>query len=429
MIKTLEAEKAVLGSLILETTWHWYIPKLRVEYFTTIQNKALFSLIHELFVAGSGIDHTTVTIGCLKKNIDVTIVSEYTNSIAQTSNFEHYVFAIKDTHIASVIKKTGANIVEHSEDVDDAVATLDAAYNEVNNTIADGADDRSWDSILDESMNELEQREKRAKLNQINGVESGSRELDKVTNGWQNGDLIILAGRPSMGKTAIALNLAKYSKTETLVFSLEMKDVRLADRMLIAESGVEAYKYRSGFINSDDWRNIEDGAGRLSKLPLKIDQKSGASLGYIRAKIMRAKPKLVIIDYLQLMYVKGYDKNSEYGAVVKGLKAIAMQADIPIILLCQLNRAAEDNAGGVPSLRNLRDSGEIEQDADLVIFVYRPKYYKIQSVMHHNNEIMANNILMLLIAKHRNGPLQDIVLTHNESLTKFSDYKENTSPF
>jgi len=218
--------------------------------------------------------------------------------------------------------------------------------------------------------------------------------------------------------------LAQNKNTKTLFFSLEMKDTRLVDRIMIAESGVDAEKFRSGYIGKNDWENLEIAANDILQLPLVIDERPRATLGYIRARIMQEEPGLVVIDYLQLMKVQGYDANKEYGEVAKGLKSIAMQMNIPIILLCQLNRATEDNKFGVPTLRNLRDSGEIEQDADLVIFVYRPSYYKIEEVKYRSSDVSTKNVVMLVIAKHRNGRLDNILLKHNESLTKFTDYEE-----
>lgn len=429
MIKHTDAERAVLGSLIIDTAWHWKIPIIKEDYFTSIDYKALFSTIKGLFSSGRTIDTITVNAEQMRLKRDVLTIGECTDEVAHTANFETHLALIKESYISTYIRSVGVKLVEKSAFVEEAVEELDIAFNEVNRTIADGTEDRDWMLILGESMKEAETREKQAKRKEIIGVPSGLLDIDKVTNGWQNSDLIILAGRPSMGKTALALKFARSSQVKTAFFSLEMKDTRLADRLLIAESDVDADKYRSGWLSKNDWQMLEIGAGDLAEVPLIVDEKSSASLGYIRAQIMRKKPKLVIIDYLQLMGIKGYDKNAEFGVITKGLKAIAKQEDIPIILLCQLNRRAEDNVGGVPNLSNLRDSGEIEQDADLVLFVHRPRYYKQDFVTHHNKEIDTKGLMMVMIAKHRNGAIGNIPVRHNESITRFMNFTDMETPF
>jgi len=260
---------------------------------------------------------------------------------------------------------------------------------------------------------------------QVTGVPSGWDDLDKLTSGWQPGDLVILAGRPSMGKTASAMNMAENAairaNVPVAVFSLEMSKEQLALRLLCSQSEVPLHKVRTGYLGNEDWPRLTTGAGLLQKAPIMIDDSPAQSVLEIRAKCRRLKSEgklgLVVIDYLQLMRSSTPAENrvQEISQISRGLKALAKELSVPIIALSQLSRAVEQRGGGGrPQLSDLRESGALEQDADVVIFVYREVVYK--------PDTPEPGKAQLIIAKQRNGPTDDVDMTFLRECTKFVPY-------
>ena len=260
---------------------------------------------------------------------------------------------------------------------------------------------------------------------QVTGVPSGWDDLDKLTSGWQPGDLVILAGRPSMGKTASAMNMAENAairaNVPVAVFSLEMSKEQLALRLLCSQSEVPLHKVRTGYLGNEDWPRLTTGAGLLQKAPIMIDDSPAQSVLEIRAKCRRLKSEgklgLVVIDYLQLMRSSTPAENrvQEISQISRGLKALAKELSVPIIALSQLSRAVEQRGGhGRPQLSDLRESGALEQDADVVLFVYREVVYK--------PDTPEPGKAQLIIAKQRNGPTDDVDMTFLRECTKFVPY-------
>jgi len=263
---------------------------------------------------------------------------------------------------------------------------------------------------------------------QVSGVPSGFKRLDKMTMGWQPGELIILAARPSMGKTALALNMAGHAALShglpVLVFSLEMSREQLALRLLCAEGGVSGERVRSGFLHPDDFERLSRAAGLLHAAPLFIDDTPSISILELRAKARRTKKRaglgLVVVDYLQLM--RGPDgaerREQEVSAISRALKALAKELHVPVIALSQLNRKVEDRPGEKrPQLGDLRESGAIEQDADVIAFIYRKKVYKRE----HDPEEADDHLAEIILAKQRNGPTGTVKLAFLDDLTRFQD--------
>jgi replicative DNA helicase len=261
----------------------------------------------------------------------------------------------------------------------------------------------------------------------ITGIATGFTDLDRMTSGLQAGDLVILAARPSMGKTALALNMAHHvalKKTQSCgIFSLEMSKEQLLMRFLCAESQVDAHKVRTGYIGKDDFKHLIDALGRVTRAPLYIDDSSSLTIMEMRAKARRLKAesglKLLIVDYLQLMsgYGKVENRVQEISGISRGLKALAKELEVPIIALSQLSRAPEQRQGDHrPQLSDLRESGSIEQDADVVMFIYREEVYK----QDEENVGKAD----LIIAKQRNGPIGTVKLAFLKQFTKFENLLE-----
>lgn len=265
-----------------------------------------------------------------------------------------------------------------------------------------------------------------SKKETITGVPSGFQDLDEMTAGFQPGELIIIGGRPGMGKTAFALNVAQHvgieMKEPVAIFSLEMSKEQLAMRMLCAESMVDSSQVRKGFIGKNDWPKLTSAAGRLSEAPIFIDDSSALTVLEVRAKARRLKMEhrglsLIVVDYLQLMRSRGSfeRREQEISEISRSLKALAKELKIPVIALSQLNRAVEQRSGNKPTLADIRESGAIEQDADVIIFIYR------DNEQAKGDRAVANTI-KVDVAKQRNGPTGTIVLTFLKNNTKFVDF-------
>jgi replicative DNA helicase len=277
-------------------------------------------------------------------------------------------------------------------------------------------------SLLGDTFKTIEELYK--KKYAITGVPSGFKDLDELTTGFQAGDLIIIGGRPSMGKTALGLNIAQYvalqSKIPVAIFSLEMSKKQLAMRMLCSEAMVDSNKIRKGFISKEDWPSLTTAAGNLSAAPIYIDDSSSISVLEMRAKARRLKKEhglgLVIVDYLQLMRGRGNfeRREQEISDISRSLKALAKELELPVIALSQLNRGVELRRPPIPNLADLRESGAIEQDADVIVFLYRDEFY-------NRDKSEKRGLAEIIVAKQRNGPTGVVELAFMSSCTRFAD--------
>ncbi|MDD3878313.1 MAG: replicative DNA helicase, partial [Bacteroidales bacterium] len=264
----------------------------------------------------------------------------------------------------------------------------------------------------------------------LSGVPSGFSELDRVTSGWQNSDLIILAARPAMGKTAFVLSMARYMAVDRNIpvafFSLEMSSLQLITRLIASEAEISAEKLRKGTLEEYEWQQLHSKIANISEAPLYIDDTPALSIFELKAKCRRLKSqydiKAVFVDYLQLMSTSGDNKGNreqEISSISRALKGMAKELNIPVIALSQLSRAVETRGGTKkPMLSDLRESGAIEQDADLVLFIYRAEYYKIMEDEDHQS---TQGMAEIIVAKHRNGALADVKLRFQANIAKFSD--------
>lgn len=440
-----DIEEAILGAIMLEkSAFDTVIEILKPECFYLDSHQKVFAAMQSLAVKSLPIDLLTV-VEELKLKGDLEFiggpyfVSKLTNAVVSSAHIEAHCRIVLQKFIQrELIRISGEIIKDAYEDSTDVFDMLDEAESKLfeitNNHLRKNFD--SIESVLVKTINRIE--DMRNQEDEITGVPSGFPSLDKVTYGWQPTDLIILAARPSVGKTAFALNLARSAAlhptkpTAVGFFSLEMSSSQLVQRILSAESDIHMEKISRGRLEDHEMAQLHNkGIERLNKAPIFIDDSAALNIFELRAKCRRLKNKhnvgLIIIDYLQLMSGnagKNSNREQEISRISRDLKSLAKELQVPIIALSQLSREVEKRKEGskVPQLSDLRESGAIEQDADMVMFLYRPEYHGIQ-----NNE-MGEDVkgeTQVKIAKHRNGSLETIKLKALLHVQKFIEEEEN----
>ncbi|MFZ4741446.1 MAG: replicative DNA helicase [Bacteroidales bacterium] len=434
--QAVDLEEAVLGALMLEQdALNAVIDILKPEFFYKEQHQKIYSSICRLFANSHPVDILTVT-NELKTQGELEFVggayyiTQLTNRVASAANIEFHSRIISQKYIQRELIKIASEI-EHDayEDTTDVLELLDKTESSLlsigeKNFRSDYAD---MQSIIREAIKEIEATKDHE--NGLSGVPSGFTKLDRVTSGWQKANLIILAARPSMGKTAFALtmarNIAVDFKKSVAFFSLEMSAVELVMRLISSESQLPADKLKKGNLEGHEWAQLNTKVSSLIDAPLYIDDTPALTIFELRAKCRRLKQKhdisMVFIDYLQLMQgsveAKG-NREQEISMISRQLKALAKELRIPILALSQLSRAVETRGGTKkPILSDLRESGAIEQDADIVMFIYRPDYYKIDQDEKGDTRGMAD----IIIAKHRNGATDEVRLRFINTFAKFAD--------
>ncbi len=427
--QSIEAEQCVLGSMITDkNAIAEAIEKLEEEDFYRDGHKVLFKTISEMFKDDMPVDLVTLlerlkATEKLEKAGGITYVSELGSSLLTTINLSAYIKIVKEKSILRKLIKASTSIIEDS-------------YNkqgEVENVL-EGAEKRIFDIaekrttsdfeplnvVLERGFVEIERIFNNK--GEITGVGSGFIDLDAKTSGFQKGDMVLIAARPSMGKTTFALNIAEHAALRegksVVVFSLEMSKEQLAYKLLCSEANVDMLKLRTGALEDKDWENIARATGPLSKAKIYIDDTAGVTVMEMRSKCRRLKLEygidLIVIDYLQLMSGSSNEsRQQEVSEISRSIKALAKEMECPVIALSQLSRAPEQRADHRPMLSDLRESGSIEQDADLVMFLYRDEYY--------NKETEDTNIAECIIAKQRNGPVGTVKLAWLGQYSKFGN--------
>ncbi len=433
-----EAEQSILGSLLVDRE---ILPevamKLRSEDFYMEQHREIYDAILDLFDDNKPVDIITVSDqltkrGTLKKVGDYDYLSNLATAVPTTANAPHYVQIIEDKSLLRKLIQAAVQIQKKSyEATDDAINVLNDAekyiYDIVQNRNQTGL--ISISDVLEETFARLEDLYNHA--GEFTGVPSGFIDLDRKTAGFQKSDLILVAARPAMGKTSFALNIAAYASIHrqipVAIFSLEMSKGQLVTRLISTESLVELERMRSGKLEEEDWKNMAKALNPLSKAPIYIDDNAGISVMEILSKCRRLKMRrglgLIIIDYLQLMQGRKRTENrqQEISDISRSLKIMAKELEVPVIALSQLSRAPEMRTSNHrPILSDLRESGAIEQDADLVMFLYRDDYY--------NEDSERKNITEVIIAKHRNGSIGTVDLAWIPQYTKFGNLDKGTLP-
>lgn len=443
--QAVELEEAVLGALMLEKeALNTAIDILQPKSFYKESHQKIFQCIHDLFIKSEPIDILTVTQE-LKKRGELDIVggayfiTQLTNRVASAANIEAHARIISQKYIQRELIRISSEIITDAYDeTTDVFNLLDKAESNLFG-VAEGNLKKNYESMSDLIRSAMKQIEL-AKNNTdgVIGVPSGFTALDRVTSGWQKSDLVIIAARPAMGKTSYVLSLARNAAVDfgmpVAIFSLEMSSIQLVTRLISAESEISSEKLRSGNLRADEIQQIHSKINQLTQAKIFIDDTAGLSIFELRAKARRLKAKndiqLIIIDYLQLMTAGSEGKGNreqEISMISRSLKSIAKELNVPVLALSQLSRAVESRGGDKkPQLSDLRESGSIEQDADMVQFIHRPEYYNILEDADGNS---TRNVANIIIAKHRNGAVTDVQLRFVNELAKFEDLDKANQQF
>jgi replicative DNA helicase len=430
----LDAERAVLGALLLEPSAYDDVVDegLRPEHFYRPHHGTIFRAIADLHAASEHIDTLTVVDELLKKGqLDAVggaaAISQLEALLPTAAHVTSYARLVREKSVLRQLIENATGVVQSAYAQNKRVADI---LDEAERSILEISQGTSKKSIV--PMRELcrratQQLEKAvANRSPITGLATGFRQLDFITAGLQPGDLVIVAARPSMGKTAFTLNIAGHAATRlqkpVMFFSLEMGADQLVQRLIGAEARVDLSNLRRGFVQNADWARLAEATGRLSEAPLFIDETPSISVTEMRNKCRRQLHEtglsMVMVDYLQLMQgPPGYDnKATEVGEISKGLKTIARELGVPVVALSQLNRSVESRTDKRPMMSDLRESGAIEQDADIIMFLYREEYY-----LKDKTPEDRVGVAEIIIAKHRNGAVGTVDLRFQNNITRFED--------
>ncbi len=431
--QNLDAERSVLGAILLDNhALNAAIEKLKPEDFALDHHRRIFTQMIELGETQQAIDLVTLSDklhrkGELEAAGGSAYIAQLVDGVPRVTHLEHYARIVKEKavlrnliHVTHSIQQTA---IEAEEDAD---AILDRAES----SIFEIAEDRirtglvAMKDVVHDNMERLERVITEGR--RITGLSSGYSQLDNLTSGLQASELIILAARPSVGKTAFALNVAEncalQQRAPVAIFSLEMSKESLLMRLLASQARVDAHKFRTGHLSREDWRQMTQSLGQLADAPLWIDDSGSATVTEIGAKARRMKRdrglSLVVVDYLQLIAARGRfsNRNEEVSSITRGLKGLAKELKTPVLVLSQLTRAPEREERS-PQLADLRESGAIEQDADVVLFIHRPNLFKKKEEVTDEERAQTD----LIIAKQRNGPVDRIPFVFLGKYTRFEE--------
>lgn len=425
-----EAEESVLGSIMLDKDAIVKIADIVApDDFYNEKNQIIFEVIHELYNEQSPLDILNVSSRLKDKSLLKTIggrsyLTELINAVASASNVVSYAKLVKNKASLRRLISAASDVVEmgyeESQPIDEIMDKAQQKLFAISQS-SSKQEFSSINSLLESAFVRIDEMHKNK--DQFRGVETGMRDIDNLLSGLQKSDLIILAARPSIGKTSFALQIARHAAVKTKaavgVFSLEMSSDQLVDRMLSAEAKVNLWALRTGNLDEedDDFQKIGEAMGVLSEAPIHIDDSATANIMEMRTMARRLQSEhgldLLIIDYLQLMEGRGKSDSrvNEISEISRGLKNLAKELNVPIVALSQLSRAVESRSPQIPKLSDLRESGSIEQDADIVMFLYRED--------RENPDTENKNIIEVHVAKHRNGPTGQVGLYFNEESTSF----------
>ena len=443
---SVEAEQGVLGSMLISPrdTIAECVEKINEEYFYVPAHQTIYTVVVELWNAGQAIDLITFTQVLRDRNLleslgGAAFVTSLFTFVPTAANVQYYLDIVRDKYILREIIAAATESVRRAYEEQDEVNNL---LDEVEQRIFAVGEDRFKGQMLsmkEQVMSTLESIEKLFEnKGAITGVSTGFRDLDKLTSGLHSSEMIVIAARPSMGKTALAMNIAEHAaiqlKLPVAIFSLEMSAQQLVQRMLCSRARVNLAKTRDGFLAEADFPKLTNAASKLAEAKIFIDDSAGLSILELRAKARRLRAQqdvqLIVVDYLQLLRSTSRraqdNRQLEISEISAGLKGLAKELKIPIIVVAQLNRNPEIRTGsgkGVPRLADLRESGSIEQDADLVGLLVREEYYADSDEERTEMEGKAE----LIIAKQRNGPIGQVKLTFLKDFTRFEDRAEDAA--
>ena len=447
MPQNIDAEEAILGAILVSPTcMNKVVEYLHPESFYKPANRYVYEAMFQLYNSATKIDIVSVSdILNVNQKLELVGGRAFINDLSYktitTTNVEYYAKIVQEKAIKRSLINAGAEIISAGYDLNPVEESLDTAEK----LIYDISSQKESSALLPikdlvyDSYGKLEERSKNK--GKLTGVASDFYDLDNIyTNGFQKSDLIIIAARPAMGKTSFALNIAQNvalkEKVPVAIFSLEMSKDQLTQRLLGAEAEVDAGRLKTGDLNTKDWGNLANAMEKFAQSKIYIDDTAGCTITDLRAKCRRLAMKerdlgLIVIDYLQLIQGNNKeDRMQQISSISRGLKILAKELNVPIIALSQLSRAVESRTDKRPMLSDLRESGSIEQDADIVMFIYRDDYYKSDT----NDEEMAEKALSkgeaeIIIAKNRNGPVGKITLLFQNNITKFKNPTVKTDTF
>jgi replicative DNA helicase len=429
--QNLEAEKAVLGCMLIsEDAKTQVFESLKEEFFYSETHKKIFSCLSNLFEKNEKCDLITITNQLKRQDMlddigGVEYITELVELMPTAANVDEYIKIVKDKYILRTIIENATKIIsEASNDPEEIDAFLDRAESLIFEISQHKIkrDAFQLKDLIKENIEAIEEIHDRRGF--VTGLPTGFTDLDKLTTGFHPSDFVIIASRPSMGKTAFACNVALnlntgVTKFPILIFSLEMSKEQLVQRMLCCEARINLMKLRQGMLSDEDMGNLLLSAGRLEETPVFIDDTPSLNVFELRARARRLKAsaniQLIIVDYLQLMrsHRKTENRQQEISEISSSLKALAKELKIPVLAVSQLSRATEQRENKEPHLSDLRESGSLEQDADLVLLLYREDFYKKSE---------SNGVADIIIAKQRNGPTGTINLTFLKEFTRFENY-------
>ena len=444
--QALELEEDVLGAVMLEKDAYSMISDLlKPSYFYKTSHQKIFEAIVGLALHQSPIDMHTVTEmlrknGTLEEVGGAYAIAMLTSRVSSAAHLIYHSQIIVQKYLARELIRLSSDIqtkaFDEKMDVDDLMQEAEGKLFEITQQNLK-KDVVQINPVIEEARKRMKDA---ATREGSSGVPSGFTELDKITSGWQKSDLIIIAARPAMGKTAFILSMAKNmavnKNVPVAVFSLEMSNVQLVNRLLMNVCSLEGEKIKNGTLTADEWERFDKNVNQLLDAPVFVDDTPSLSIFELRSKARRLMKEhniqCIVIDYLQLMNASGMtfgSREQEVSLISRSLKGLAKELDIPIIALSQLNRGVEGRAGNEgkrPQLSDLRESGAIEQDADMVCFIHRPEYYGIHTDAEGNSNA---GIAEIIIAKHRNGAVGDVRLKFKNVYAKFMNLGEDADPF
>ena len=430
--QAVEVEQAVLGAMMLEQrALSRAFEILDKSCFYHAPHSRIFEAMNTLFEQGTAVDQLTLTEelkrrGQLDDVGGVVYLAKLGSEVATAANIDFHARIVFEKALSRKLIEAASEISERAYAADEDVQTqLDKAEQQLfslsENQIGEGFE--PLEKVMGDAFEHIERIH--AKTDTVLGVDTGFANLNDLTSGFQKGDLIILAARPSVGKTALALTLGRNAAVEAevgvAIFSLEMSKMQLAQRLLSAETKVDLHRLRTGRLSDEDWMHLTRNIDRLAQAPIYIDDTPGISVLEARAKARRLQREygigMVVIDYLQLMsgHLRTQSREQEISQISRGLKAMAKELDVPVLALSQLSRAVESRTDRRPQLSDLRESGSLEQDADVVMFIYRPEMYGLKSPDGESLEGIAH----IIVGKQRNGPVDEVELMWNKDSASY----------
>ena len=422
-----ELEEAVLGACLVESEAISLVAdKLRPEIFYNEQNRMIFAVIQAMFRAGKQIDILTVknelaSCGNLEKVGGPYTLVRLASRLASGAHLEYHACILREMYVRREVilgsYKLLAAASDESVDIADVLAGIHDLLDHLEGEMGTADHLRTMGQLMEDTLAQVEARVEGSR-NGITGIPTGFSDLDKLTAGWQRGDLDVIAARPAAGKTAFALHLARAAATaghSVVVFSLEMQGERLGDRWLVAAAeDVDASHLRRGQLGTSELRQVREASCQLSQLPIRVEDSPVISMDHVRSVARMLKSKggcdMVIVDYLQLCDMKSDQNNrnreQEVAQATRKAKLMAKELDVPVLLLSQLNRMSEGRPDCRPLLSDLRESGAIEQDADMVMLLYRPALHGLKT--EHKSKYPSDGLGVVIVAKHRNGETGDV---------------------